>query len=66
MKNLTEFQYGEILRLLKSTEDADCFRFEDMLIAGEKVTIIKRYVRENPSDKFIVWADKNGLIKNLV
>lgn len=40
------------IELLKISKDFPAFIFDDLIIKGCKVSIIKKYIKENPSSKF--------------
>jgi len=63
MKNI---DYNKIVELVNKCKDHYTFEFEGLLIDGEKVDIIKRYLKINPSKSFRTWLiDFELVIKEL-
>lgn len=55
----TEEEYKKIMELMKETKDEQAFSYSGIVFLGNRVEAIKKYVKDNPSDKFLIWLDKN-------
>lgn len=44
-----------IFDLLNLCKEVECFKFDDLLIFGNRVSIVKQYMKENPSKPFRTW-----------
>lgn len=62
MSYLSEYELREVQRLCNIAKDYSCFEFEGYLIRGDLVTLVKRYVKLNPSDSFTVWLINNNFV----
>jgi len=64
LKNFTQSEVNKMLKLVKLCEKQAFFTFDDLLIKGERVAVIKNYVSQNPSKKFRTWLiDNNYAVK---
>jgi len=62
MKSTYEFtdeEYSKIMKLIKLCKVAYFFQYDDLIIEGLKVEIVKRYIKLNPSKKFRIWLIDN-------
>ncbi len=61
-KNIPKVSIKKVLKLVQLCSTHHCFEFQDLLIDGYKVDIVKRYVFENPNMKFRTWLVDTGLV----
>lgn len=61
MSGFSESEYEEIRNLLRICEPEDFFSIEGEIFKGERVDLIKKYVKENPSKAFRIWLIDQGL-----
>ncbi len=62
IKTAIKASIPKTLKLVNLCSDYSCFEFQDLLIDGNKVDIVKHYVKENPSMKFRTWLIDTGLV----
>ncbi len=53
--NLTDDQLDTLLQILKLCKNYNAFVFDDLIIEGNKVEILKKYVTSNPNKKLRTW-----------
>lgn len=61
-QEFTDTQYDEIRKLHLLTKEFPCFEFDGMLIKGNVIEVIKKYLKENPSKKFRTWLLDNNFV----
>ena len=64
MGMLLDDEYVKFNDLYKDCKDVDCFTFDGVIFLGEKVEVIKRYIKLRPSKSFYVWCHDNLTILN--
>ena len=58
---MNDKELEKTLELLGLCKDHHAFRFDDLIVTGEKVAIVKEYVKLRPSMKFRIWLISTGL-----
>jgi hypothetical protein len=64
-RQLTPEESKEVCSILDLCEDQFFFKFDDLIIKGLPVDIIKDYVAEKPTKKFRTWLIDNGHSVNI-
>lgn len=62
-QEFTEQEYDKIMELLRLCKDYHMFQFDDLVIRGLRVKIIKQFIKEKPSMKFRTWLIDRGLVE---
>ena len=56
---LTTDQQNRCFEFMNLMNEIPCFEYEGIIFHGNITAVAKRYVKENPSDKFFIWVQKN-------
>lgn len=59
--NLNEFEYRKYVDFHRETMEIPAFQIEGRTFVGNRSFLIRKYVKQNPSDKFIVWLINQGI-----
>jgi len=59
----TETEYEILYKLTSLCKEYHVFQFDDLVIKGMKVDVIKRFLKERPSMKFRTWLIAKGLVE---
>lgn len=54
-----EGDYDKLTQLMDLCKDVVCFKIESKIYFSSYIDAVKKYLYLNPSDKFIIWLDKN-------
>jgi hypothetical protein len=49
----------KFLNLLQECKDVHVFKYEDVIVFGYKVDVLKRYFKEKSDSKFRIWLITN-------
>lgn len=52
-------EHVRLVDLIHMCKKINCFEVEGYRFVGELVYAVKTYIKQNPSDKFIVWLQNN-------
>ena len=62
--NLTDEQVTKALKLIKLCKEVPAFKFEDLLVIHNRVSVIKEFILSNPNSKFRTWLIDKGYAAN--